>query len=88
MIIFDILGWIGTFLVLLAYCLLSLNKIPNGKTYQILNFFAALCMGIGLFPKNAWFSFFLQVAWGIIAIFGLIKLYKKKKNQEVKQEEV
>ena len=79
MILFDICGWIGTFLVLFAYGLLSLNKISNGKTYQILNFFAALFMAIGLFPKNAWFSFFLQVAWGIIAIFGLYKTVKNNK---------
>ena len=29
--IFDILGWIGMILVLLAYALLSTNKIENGK---------------------------------------------------------
>lgn len=79
MIFFDICGWIGTFLVLLAYGLLSLNKISNGKTYQILNFLAALFMAIGLFPKNAWFSFFLQVAWGIIAIISLFKIIKNNK---------
>ncbi len=77
MIIFDICGWIGTFLLLLAYGLLSLKKISNGKIYQIMNITAAIFMGIGLFPKNAWFSFFLQVAWGIIAVFGLVKVSKK-----------
>lgn len=61
--IFDILGWIGMILVLLAYCLLSLNKIKNGTLYQVLNLLASLFMAIGLFPKNAWFSFALQVAW-------------------------
>lgn len=44
--IFDILGWIGMVLVLLAYGLLSTNKISNGKLYQILNFIAALFMAI------------------------------------------
>ena len=29
--IFDILGWIGMILVLLAYALLSINKIENGN---------------------------------------------------------
>ena len=76
--IFDILGWIGMVLVLLAYLLLSLNKISNGKLYQILNFVAALLMAIGLFPKNAWFSFSLQVIWGVIAVISLIKLFNKK----------
>lgn len=60
---FDIIGWIGMILVLLAYLLVSNNKITNGFTYQILNLIASICMAIGVYPKNAWFSFALQVAW-------------------------
>jgi len=75
--IFDIFGWIGMVLVLIAYGLLSTNKISNGKSYQLLNLVAALFMAIGLLPKNAWFSFALQVAWGIIAIVAIIKIEKK-----------
>lgn len=75
--IFDIIGWIGMILVLLAYLLLSLNKIDQGKIYQIINLIAALLMSVALLPKNAWFSFALQVAWGIIAIISLIKIYRK-----------
>ncbi len=78
--IFDIIGWVGMVLVLLAYLLLSTNKIKNGVFYQVLNFFAALLMAIGLFPKNAWFSFTLQVVWGIVAIFALCKMKSKKKK--------
>ena len=75
---FDIIGWIGMVLVLIAYLLLSTNKINNGKLYQLLNFFASLFMAIGLLPKNAWFSFALQVIWGLIAIIALIKICNKK----------
>ena len=77
--IFDILGWIGMILVLLAYALLSTNKITAGKLYQIINLIAAIFMAIGLLPKNAWFSFALQIAWGIIAIISIIKIIKKEK---------
>ena len=52
---FDIIGWIGMIFVLIAYVLLSTNKINNGKTYQILNLLASILMAIGLFPKKAWF---------------------------------
>ena len=75
---FDIIGWIGMVLVLLAYGLLSTNKIDNGKLYQMLNLIAAILMAIGLFPKNAWFSFALQVAWAIIALVAIIKIILKK----------
>ena len=73
---FDIIGWIGMVLVLAAYLLLSTNQINNGRLYQILNFFASLFMAIGLLPKNAWFSFALQVIWGAIAIIALVKINK------------
>lgn len=75
---FDIIGWIGMVLVLIAYILLSTNKIKNGFLYQILNLIAALFMAIGLFPKNAWFSFALQVIWGIVAIIAIIKIFNNK----------
>lgn len=75
--IYDIFGWIGMVLVLLAYGLLSTNKVNNGMLYQIINLVAALFMAVGVFPKNAWFSFALQVIWAIIAIIAIIKIKKK-----------
>lgn len=74
---FDIIGWIGMILVLVAYILLSTNKIKNGLLYQFLNLIAAIFMAIGLFPKNAWFSFALQIIWGIVAIISIIRLREK-----------
>lgn len=78
--VFDLFGWIGMVLVLLAYGLLSTNKINNGKLYQVINLIAAIFMAIGLLPKNAWFSFALQVVWAIIAIVAIIKIIKKEKQ--------
>ena len=76
--IFNIFGWIGMLLVLLAYALLSTNKIDNGKVYQIINLLAAIFMAIGLFPTKAWFSFTLQIIWALIALVAIIKIIKKK----------
>ena len=76
---FDIIGWIGMILVLLAYTMLSTNKIKNGLLYQIMNLLAGVFMAIGLFPKNAWFSFTLQVIWSLVAIAAIIKI-KKSNN--------
>jgi hypothetical protein len=80
--IFDIIGWAGMVLVLLAYALLSTGKLKNGYLYQILNFVAALLMAIGLYPKNAWFSFTLQVVWGIIAIIAIVRMHTKKNRKK------
>ena len=76
--IFDIIGWIGMILVLAAYILLSTNRIKNGIAYQLLNLFAGILMAIGLFPKNAWFSFTLQIIWALVAIVSIIKIKTKK----------
>lgn len=76
---FDVMGWIGMVLVLLAYILLSAGKIKNGMLYQLLNLFAGIFMAIGLFPKNAWFSFTLQVVWALVAIIAIVKLRQAKK---------
>ena len=75
---FDIMGWIGATMMLLAYMLLSTGKIANHYLYQILNLIAAIFMGIGLYPKNAWFSFSLEVIWGIIAVVSIIKIKNKE----------
>ncbi len=79
---FDLIGWIGMIMVLIAYVLLSTNKIKNGYLYQILNLIAGICMAIGLFPKNAWFSFTLQVIWSLVAVWSIVKIYlDMKKNK-------
>ena len=75
---YDICGWIGMILVLIAYALLSTNKIKNGILYQTINLVAAIFMSIGLFPKNAWFSFTLQIIWGLIAVVAILRTKKKK----------
>ena len=38
-------------------------------------------MAIGLLPKNAWFSFALQIAWALIAVVAIIKIIKKEKME-------
>ena len=66
-------------LVLLAYVLLSINKIENSKLYQFLNLVAAVLLAIGLFPTKAWFSFTLQIIWASIALIAIIKIINKNK---------
>ena len=79
---YDVIGWIGMILVLLAYALISTNKINNGVLYQILNLVAGVFMAIGLLPKNAWFSFTLQIIWAIIAIISIIKIKSDNKTRK------
>lgn len=77
---YDMMGWVGAVLVLAAYALLSTGKIKNGILYQTLNLAAGICMAIGLYPKNAWFSFAVQIVWALVAIFAIVKIQRTKKR--------
>ncbi len=71
------IGWIGTFLIVLAYFLVSNNKISaTDRRYQLLNLFGAIFVGVNVFQQSAWPAFTLQVVWSLIAIFSLIKIKK------------
>lgn len=75
----QVLGWIGTFLVVLAYFLVSTKKIEaTSKSYQFINLFGAIGVGANVLYQHAWPSFTLQIIWAIIAIFSLIKIVTKK----------
>ncbi len=41
-----------------------------------MNLFGALGVGVNVFIQQAWPALTLQVVWGIIAIFSLIKMRK------------
>lgn len=70
-------GWIGAFLVVLAYFLVSSKKVQgHSRVYQFMNFFGAIGVGINAFYQEAWPSFAIQIVWGIIAIFALAKSLK------------
>lgn len=74
----QIIGWVGTFLIVLAYFLVSNNKISaDSKRYQLINLFGAIFVGFNVFHQQAWTALALQIVWGIIAIISIIKSLKK-----------
>ncbi len=75
----QIIGWIGTFLIVLAYFLVSNNKISaKSKSYQLFNLFGAIGVGFNVFYQHAWPALVLQIVWAIIAIVSIIKITRKK----------
>ena len=71
------LGWVGTFLVITAYFLVSSKKLsPTSATYQLLNLFGVMGVGASLWYAEAWSALTLQIVWGIIALISLVKLQK------------
>ena len=68
------LGWLGTTLFILAYYMVSTTKLAaTGQTYQIINLVGAICLGINVFYQRAWPAFALEIIWGSIALFALVK---------------
>lgn len=73
-ILIQISGWVGSFLIVLAYFLISYKKIDAGsKAYQAMNLFGAIGVGVNVFHQEAWPAVALQLVWGVIAILALTK---------------
>ncbi len=70
----EIIGWLGTALILIAYFLISTKKItPGKKIYQWLNIIGAICIIINSLFHRAIPSVGLNIIWLFIAVYGLIK---------------
>lgn len=77
-IFIEAVGWVGTFLVVLAYFLVSSKKISaSGRKYQLLNLLGAGAIAINVYHHRAWPSLALQLVWGLIAITSLLKARQK-----------
>lgn len=77
-IISQIIGWVGTAIIVLAYFLVSSKKVEgNSKLYQAMNLLGAACVGVNVFYQHAWPALALQFIWGIIAFISLFSIFKK-----------
>lgn len=75
----EIVGWIGAFLVIAAYFLVSTKKLsPTSTTYQLMNLLGALGVGVNVLVQKAYPSLAIQIVWGLIALFALYKILSKK----------
>jgi hypothetical protein len=78
----QIVGWIGTFLIVLAYYLVSSKRLEGtNKLYQLMNLFGAIGLGINVLYQQAWPSVALQTVWGAIAVLALLKKTKPANGQ-------
>lgn len=76
---FEVIGWTGTLLLIGAYFLLSIGKIPNGRTYQWLNLLGALGLLVNGAVHGAWPSAVLNIVWSGIGIFAIIQLARRRR---------
>ncbi len=70
----EIFGWVGSFLIILAYYLLQSDKVEETSfKYQVLNITGALMLGMNAYSKQAWAILFLQTVWIAIGVIGILK---------------
>ncbi len=77
--IYLIFGWIGTFLMILDYFLLSIKKLKfNSITYNLLNFFGGVGVLISAFYAKLWPVVALNLFWSGVAVFAIYKIMNTK----------
>ncbi len=77
-LIFDAIGWIGAFLLLLAYAMVSFKKLEaDSLVYQGLNVAASVLLAINTIYHGAFPSSFVNIVWTIIAVFAILTVTRK-----------
>ncbi len=75
---YAIIGWSGAIIYLVAYALLSTNKLRSDKpTYHLLNVIGAIALVVNGIPNDDFPTIFLNAIWGVIALFATYKTYSK-----------
>jgi hypothetical protein len=67
-------GWYGTFAILAAYALTSLDVLaPGHRAVQLLNLTGALGVAWICYRRRTWQAFWLEAAWAAIAVVALVR---------------
>ncbi|MGH9968639.1 MAG: CBU_0592 family membrane protein [Pyrinomonadaceae bacterium] len=71
---FDLAGLTGVVLIVVAYLLLQLNKLPSSApSYSFLNALGALLVIVSLIFNFNLSAFLMEAFWFLISLFGLLK---------------
>ncbi len=77
-LIIDIIGWIGSIEVILAYGLNSYQKIrSNSLLYQMLNLTGGIFLIINTVYYGAYPSTAINIVWVVIATIAIASLIRK-----------
>ena len=78
----DLIGWVGSLEVILAYALISYHKITAKSIwYQVLNLTGGLFLIINTYYYGAYPSAIVNVVWFFIASSAIISIYRVRKAQ-------
>lgn len=78
-LIIDIIGWIGSFEVILAYGLISYHKLDaKSLSYQVLNLTGGAFLIVNTVYYGAYPSTAINVVWLIIASIAVVNIFRSK----------
>jgi phosphoglycerol transferase MdoB-like AlkP superfamily enzyme len=79
LIIIEIIGWVGSAAVIVAYALISAKKIPaTSRLYQLLNLIGSICLIVNTGYYRAYPSTFVNAVWSVIAAFALVRIVSSR----------
>jgi predicted membrane protein len=78
---FDLAGFIGVLLIVVAYLLLQLDKLPSSSPrYSLLNAAGALLIIVSLILAFNLSAFIVEVFWFLISLLGLWRSLISRKD--------
>src|SRR5215475_6456358 len=81
--LFDLAGFIGVALIIVAYLLLQLEKLPSSSPrYSLLNAVGALLIIISLIFAFNLAAFIVEAFWFLISLVGLWRSLIPRKNSQ------
>jgi hypothetical protein len=79
--LFDMAGFIGVLLIVIAYLLLQLDKLPSSSlSFSLLNAAGSLLIMLSLIFKFNGSAFLIEVFWFLISLLGLSKWLISRKR--------
>jgi len=84
----DVVGFVGVLLVVIAYLLLQLDKLPStAVSFSLLNAAGSLLIIFSLISKFNVSAFLIEVFWFLISLIGLAKWFAARKRLRMKANE-
>jgi|GEM_PF-1463690 hypothetical protein len=80
-ILYQIIGWLGSGLLIIAYALVSSKKLqPEDLTYQLINLGGAICLLVYALYTLAYPFVLVNFIWLLIGLRFIWKIYSNKKK--------
>lgn len=70
----DILGWVGTALILIGYGLFTTNIVPDVIVYHILNLIGSIGVAAISYHRKVWQPVVINVTFAIFALIAIVRI--------------